>query len=405
MIIPQSFFEIVPFRVKSTFIFILSTAFILLPEPALSDVYNRLKGLKITITVSKCNLRKSPEISNNIITKLNQNDEAEIIEISDENGKLWYKIEAGKYKGWVSSKVCKLQEIRKEFDLSNLTYEKRFIDLKNAYPVKYIRLFEKVKKHYSKDDFDNLMSNQESIKLDKAYFDKVRFLASPDSTIKQEQQHKDWVPILVNEETVKKGKIFFDKYNKYFLEAAKKTGVAASDIIAILNWESRLGEYRGRYSVFTIFVGQYFYIDEIEYKIFKEGTYPSENVMDRNSALKRIDKLKNRAARNLANLLIQAKNKNFDPLKVKGSWAGAIGIPQFMPSSMVYAKDGDNDGNIDLNTIPDAIMSVASYLAEHKYNEKGREYAFKRYNRSEMYMRGVTLYSDKFKEFNTSETE
>lgn len=50
--------------------------------------------------------------------------------------------------------------------------------------------------------------------------------------------------------------------------------------------------------------------------------------------------------------------------EIKGSFAGAIGLPQFMPSSIKrYAKDGDNDGKIDLfNSHCDIIKSIASYL-------------------------------------------
>ncbi len=121
--------------------------------------------------------------------------------------------------------------------------------------------------------------------------------------------------------------------------------------------------------------------------------------MKRAVALKRIKKIKKRALNNLSQLLMQAKTKGFDPKTVKGSWAGAIGIPQFMPASMKFAGDGDRNGNIDLNTIPDAIFSVAKYLKQNKYKERGKEYAFKRYNPSDMYVRGVKLYSESFESY------
>jgi membrane-bound lytic murein transglycosylase B len=55
-----------------------------------------------------------------------------------------------------------------------------------------------------------------------------------------------------------------------------------------------------------------------------------------------------------------------DPLAPKGSYAGAMGLPQFMPSSILqYAIDFDGDGRVDLHGSPaDVIGSVASYLAE-----------------------------------------
>ena len=56
-----------------------------------------------------------------------------------------------------------------------------------------------------------------------------------------------------------------------------------------------------------------------------------------------------------------------DPLAVRGSYAGAIGMPQFMPSSIMrYAVDFDGDGRIDLTqSVPDVIGSVANYFKGH----------------------------------------
>jgi membrane-bound lytic murein transglycosylase B len=64
--------------------------------------------------------------------------------------------------------------------------------------------------------------------------------------------------------------------------------------------------------------------------------------------------------------------------KLKGSWAGALGQPQFMPSSYLeYAQDFDGDGQRDIWTsLPDVFASVANYLAEHGWSEEyiwGRE--------------------------------
>ncbi|MGL4666447.1 MAG: lytic murein transglycosylase, partial [Saezia sp.] len=58
-----------------------------------------------------------------------------------------------------------------------------------------------------------------------------------------------------------------------------------------------------------------------------------------------------------------------DPLKFLGSYAGAMGMPQFMPSSLQnYALDYDQDGHIDLNnSSADIIGSVANYLAKHHW--------------------------------------
>jgi membrane-bound lytic murein transglycosylase B len=66
----------------------------------------------------------------------------------------------------------------------------------------------------------------------------------------------------------------------------------------------------------------------------------------------------------LKELLLLARDHGIDPLAVKGSYAGAVGLPQFMPSSYrKYAVDYDGDGAIDLlRSAADAIGSVASYM-------------------------------------------
>lgn len=68
----------------------------------------------------------------------------------------------------------------------------------------------------------------------------------------------------------------------------------------------------------------------------------------------------------LEQYLLLARDQDFNLLDVQGSYAGALGIPQFMPSSYrKYAVDFDHDGKIDLMHDPiDAIGSVANYLKQ-----------------------------------------
>jgi membrane-bound lytic murein transglycosylase B len=69
----------------------------------------------------------------------------------------------------------------------------------------------------------------------------------------------------------------------------------------------------------------------------------------------------------LEKLFVFAHKDKTDPLNVKGSYAGAIGIPQFMPSNiLVYGKDGDGDNHVDLvGSHADAIASIAYYIQKH----------------------------------------
>ena len=68
----------------------------------------------------------------------------------------------------------------------------------------------------------------------------------------------------------------------------------------------------------------------------------------------------------LAHFLLMCQQEGSDPVAAKGSFAGAMGLPQFMPSSVLkYAVDFDGDGHIDLHgSTADVIGSVANYLAK-----------------------------------------
>ena len=75
----------------------------------------------------------------------------------------------------------------------------------------------------------------------------------------------------------------------------------------------------------------------------------------------------------LEQFLLMSRENGFDPLTIKGSFAGALGIPQFMPGSLRrYAIDFDGDQRVDLaNSVPDAIGSVARFLEQHGWQPGG----------------------------------
>ena len=78
--------------------------------------------------------------------------------------------------------------------------------------------------------------------------------------------------------------------------------------------------------------------------------------------------------RELESLFLLAHERGVNALDFKGSYAGALGLPQFLPSSVrAFAVDYDHDGVIDLRNSPaDAIGSVASYLQQNGWQRGGR---------------------------------
>lgn len=94
-----------------------------------------------------------------------------------------------------------------------------------------------------------------------------------------------------------------------------------------------------------------------------------------------------------------AAANSLDPLYFKGSSAGAMGIPQFMPISVLrYGIDGDEDGKVDIFQFDDAILSTANYLADHGWNDsltmQGKIAVLLRYNQSPPYAEAVLKVAD-----------
>jgi membrane-bound lytic murein transglycosylase B len=129
------------------------------------------------------------------------------------------------------------------------------------------------------------------------------------------------------------------------MRAQKQYGVPAEIIVGIIGVETVYGRVTGNFRV----------LDALTTLAFDYPATP------------------NRAARmaffqgELESVLLLTRAEKIDPLSLLGSYAGAVGLPQFMPSSIRnYAIDFDGDGHIDLrNSTADAIGSVANFLTRH----------------------------------------
>lgn len=98
-------------------------------------------------------------------------------------------------------------------------------------------------------------------------------------------------------------------------------------------------------------------------------------------------------------LISIAQEHNLDPLNIRGSSAGAFGIPQFLPSSYLrFAIDGNADGNISLFNPDDAIFSAANFLRQSGWNdslsEEDKRAVIWKYNKSDEYISIVLQLAD-----------
>ena len=138
---------------------------------------------------------------------------------------------------------------------------------------------------------------------------------------------------------IKRGVEFWNQNAEALARAEKDYGVPAQYIVAIIGVETFFGRNTGNYRV----------MDALSTLAFD---YPPRADFFR---------------KELKQFLLLAREQQVDPLGLNGSYAGAMGLPQFMPSSFrAYAVDFDGDGHINIWTDPtDAIGSVASYFKQH----------------------------------------
>lgn len=223
------------------------------------------------------------------------------------------------------------------------------------------------------------------------YGAKTVSIVAPSMLTRQRNDHLDLMKKFLLPERLEAGAAFAKEHHAALEAAQAKHRVDPEVVIAILTWESKLGTLTGDYRAFNALASQAFFIDEANRVALASSD--EKKLLDDAAQKRRVSTIRQRARRNLVALLRQCKALKIDPLEVKGSWAGALGFPQFMPASLQWAEDGDGDGKIDLFTFDDAIFSIARYLSAHRY-EKDRRKAVWDYNHEDAYVRGVLAYAD-----------
>jgi len=152
---------------------------------------------------------------------------------------------------------------------------------------------------------------------------------------------------------VAKGRQYLKVHQGQLAKAQHQYGVSPEVIVAILTIESGLGKTTGKHSVVNVFASLAV-MDTPE--VIRQTQLPTR-------LRSRLKKKADWARRELKTFLKYCQQHRLDPYQFYGSWAGAIGYAQFLPSSLVASgKDGDGDGRVDLFTHPDAIVSIANYL-------------------------------------------
>lgn len=150
-------------------------------------------------------------------------------------------------------------------------------------------------------------------------------------------------PLFVDRNRIDNGVKFWAAHADLLARAHEQFGVPESVIVSVIGIETRYGRMTGGFSI----------LDALYTLAFRADSRP---------AFFRGE---------LEQFFLLAREQNWDPMRIKGSYAGAMGLPQFMPSSYRrYAIDFNGDGSTDLwNDPADVIGSVASYLHEFGWKD------------------------------------
>lgn len=191
------------------------------------------------------------------------------------------------------------------------------------------------KHHFKRDELTVLFENAN-------YKPRIIEAISRPATIKPWLEYR---AAFVNEKRIKPGLLFWKKYQPALRRAEKKYGVPQEIIVALIGVETLYGQNAGDFRV----------IDALTTLAFD---YPRRAAFFRDE---------------LENYLLLAREQQFDLLAIRGSYAGAMGIPQFMPGSYrKYAVDFDGDHKTDILHEPvDAIGSIGNYLKGYGWIKGG----------------------------------
>jgi len=172
-----------------------------------------------------------------------------------------------------------------------------------------------------------------------AWLDQARYQQSIINAITKPAEGKPWKnyrPIFMTADRINAGRSFYAEHRGELERISAETGVPAQYIVAIIGVETSYGRITGTYRVLDALYTLGFF-------------YPKREEFFRSE---------------LAQLFALSKEQQLDLGTLKGSYAGAMGWGQFMPSSYrKYGKDGDGDGKCDLLVSPrDAFASIANYF-------------------------------------------
>ena len=201
---------------------------------------------------------------------------------------------------------------------------------------------------------------------------------------------------------IRKARNYMAKYKGDLQNTQKKFGVDSRVITAIMLVETKLGSYVGKNSILST-LSTMSVLKDTEPREVVWKALPEDRRYSREKYEKKADRKSGWAYKELKAFLTYTQQHRLDPVAIVGSYAGALGIAQFMPSNILaYGADGNGDGQINLFDHADAISSIASYLKHYGWRpgitpEKAAKVVY-HYNHSNYYVKTILKIVDLLEE-------
>ncbi len=204
-----------------------------------------------------------------------------------------------------------------------------------------------------------------------------------------------------NNWSIKRARKYMQQHQVALQRIETEYGVDKEVITAIILVETGLGQTLGTRSIVNT-LSSLAALEEPEVRAELWHSLSKAEELSRKQFDKKANRKSKWAYRELKAFLQYAFEEEIDPVSVYGSYAGALGIPQFMPTNIVaYARDGDMDGHIDLFNHADAMASIASYLKRFGWKPGITQAQAKkivhRYNHSDFYVNTILKISVRLK--------
>lgn len=219
--------------------------------------------------------------------------------------------------------------------------------------------FESLQKRLIEDGLDKDRIS-ELYKRPEVYFETKgvsRFLVHREASLNYNQ--------FTSKKSIRNALKYMEQHQK-ILEGTEKTyGVDKEIVTAIILVETRFGTLIGGQSVLNSLSTMAALADPDVRDMFW-GKVSESTQLTREQFEKWVKRKSSWAYKELKAFLNYTAKENMDPAAVSGSYSGAMGIAQFMPTNILaFAKDGDNDESIDIFNHSDAITSVANFLKHY----------------------------------------